>query len=147
MIFVYVSARRDFQYQCISGLSWVYQIKHQFLLYFLHSGRTLLFAEAVRYIYQGGCSRLISIASSDFLFDDINNARFSDSAEIAKLVTLAVDDLAHNPAHDLCNCTAVSADVLQRKTSAHTFPDLVLGRSLTIKIFFGAANGPITFLT
>lgn len=26
-------------------------------------------------------------------------------------------------------------------------PDRVFGRSLTMKIFFGAANGPMTFLT
>jgi hypothetical protein len=83
---------------------------------------------------------------SDFLFDNIHNTRFGNGAKISKLITLTVNDLAHNATHDLF-IMIWSAMVIFWRRRHHTFPDLVLGKSLTMMIFLGAAKGPITLRT
>src|SRR5882762_2845779 len=82
---------------------------------------------------------------SDFLFDNIHNTRFGNGAKITKLITLTVNNLAHNATHDLFMIWLTMVIFLRRRL--HTFPDLVLGKSLTMMIFLGAAKGPITLRT
>jgi len=40
-------------------------------------------------------------ASCDLLFDDFNNARLCECAEISELIPFASNDLAHDTTHDL----------------------------------------------
>lgn len=44
---------------------------------------------------------MVSQASCYLLLDDIYNTGLGESAEIAKLVSFASDDLAHNATHNL----------------------------------------------
>jgi hypothetical protein len=43
-----------------------------------------------------------SFASGNLCFNNIDNTRFGQGAEVSELVALAVYDLAHDASHDLC---------------------------------------------
>lgn len=101
--------------------------------------------------YNGFCTllrfSLLSLRTlGNLLLDNINHTRFSNSAEITELIAFTSNDLAHDATHDLHQHESLY-DRLGRNRSGLAFPERVLGRSLTMKIFLGAAKGPITFLT
>lgn len=49
----------------------------------------------------GLCFGPNSSALRHLFLDDINDARLRNSADITKLITFTIDDLAHDAAHDL----------------------------------------------
>jgi hypothetical protein len=93
------------------------------------------------------CMLLIiaSTYSLNLFLDDINHTRLSNSAEITELIAFTGDDLAHDVTHDLQWYQSVNK-CWGRQRPELAFPEWVLGRSLTMKIFLEDVNRPITFL-
>ena len=72
-----------------------------------------------------------SRAGSNLGLDDIDDSRFSERREVAELVALASDDLAHDTAHDLWGWFS-KRHSLYTEVGLRTLPDRVFGRSATM---------------
>ena len=98
-----------------------------------------------KYGCEGGpCPSSQSRTCCNLRLDEVDDGRFSERTEVPELVAFAGDDFSHDAAHDL---TRVDDRTMGWREEKPTLPLLVFGKSATIKIFLGAANGPITLRT